>query len=246
MRHRPLAAYCVHLYTASGVVFVFLSAAELCSDAPDVRWVFAWLILTVLIDATDGPLARWVDVKRHAPRIDGRTIDDLVDYLTYTFIPLLLIWRMGWLPSWGDDARTAGVWVVPAMIASLFGFANQGAKQEAEGFFLGFPSYWNVVAFYVGWSQRYVPSWVWVPVLLGLAGLTVAPVRFIYPNLAPKWLRPATVLGAGVWGILLLACLPSYPASPGWLVGLSLIYPVFYLGASIRLDLAARRRARAD
>ena len=33
-----------------------------------------------------------------APDIDGRTIDDIVDYLTFTFIPMLLVWRMGWVP----------------------------------------------------------------------------------------------------------------------------------------------------
>ncbi len=65
--------------------------------------------------------------------IDGRTIDDIVDYLTYTFVPLLLMWRMGWLP------QPAVLWIAPALVASLFGFANTAAKDETAGFFLAFP-----------------------------------------------------------------------------------------------------------
>jgi phosphatidylcholine synthase len=89
-----LRAYSVHVYTALGVVFAFLAAAETCAPHPDPRWVFVWLTIAVLIDATDGPLARRWHVKSWAPRINGRTIDDIVDYLTFTFVPLLLVWRL--------------------------------------------------------------------------------------------------------------------------------------------------------
>ena len=135
-------AVLVHLYTASGVLLALVAAMELCGPAPDPRRIFLALTAAVVIDATDGTLARRWEVKRVLPGINGRTIDDIVDYLTYTFLPLLLIWRMGWVPAPG------AVWIAPAMVASLFGFANTGAKDEGEGFFLGFPSYWNVVAFY--------------------------------------------------------------------------------------------------
>ena len=179
----------VHLYTASGVLLAFLATAEICTPAPDVRVVFVLLAAAVLIDATDGTLARRWEVKRWLPGIDGRTIDDLVDYLTYTFVPLLLIWRMGWLPE------PAFVWVAPALIASLFGFANTGAKDESGGFFLGFPSYWNVVAFYAGLAHRYYGPWVNAIAVLFLALLTVLPVRFLYPTLAPRSLAGSTDRG---------------------------------------------------
>src|ERR671916_3331022 len=143
MMPRLLAAL-VHVYTASGVLFALAATIEICSSAPDPRLVFVLLAAAVLVDATDGPLARRAEVKRWLPSIDGRTIDDIVDYLTFTFLPLLLVWRMGWLPE------PAALWVVPALLASLFGFANTGAKDEEGGFFLGFPSYWNVVAIYAG------------------------------------------------------------------------------------------------
>src|SRR5690606_9711530 len=132
---------------ASGIVFVFLATAELFADPPDPRRCFLWLLAAVAVDATDGPLARRCHVQTRAPKTSGRKIDDIVDYLSFTFVPLLLVWRMDWLPL---GSAASWIWVAPPLIASLFGFASTEAKHEEEGFFGGFPSYWNIVAFYAG------------------------------------------------------------------------------------------------
>jgi phosphatidylcholine synthase len=185
------------------------------------------------VDATDGPLARRWEVKRWLPAIEGRTIDDLVDYLTYTFVPLLLVWRMEWVPE------PAAMWIAPALVASLFGFANVAAKDEAGGFFLGFPSYWNVVVFYAGFVHRIYGPWANAAVILVLAVLTVLPVRFLYPNLAPAPWRTPVIVGALIWLGVMLWMVPTYPRAPLWAVWLSLVYPAFYFGLSYRLT---RRR----
>ncbi|HET7746949.1 MAG TPA: phosphatidylcholine synthase [Vicinamibacteria bacterium] len=229
------AAWAVHLLTASGVVLAFLATAECVAAVPDPRRVFLWLALAVAVDAVDGPLARAVDVKRRLPGVQGRTIDDIVDYLTFTFIPLLLCWRLGWVPG--------ALWVMPALVASLLGFASTGAKQEEDGFFGGFPSYWNVFAFYAGiWAQHASPLAPGLAALL-LAGLTVAPVRFLYPNLAPAPWRGPLIAGAWAWAVLLALMLRDYPASTRGLVALSLVYPAFYVVLSVALDVRGRRRA---
>ena len=231
---RRIRAAALHLYTASGGVIAFLATAEICSPAPDPRVVFALLAAAVLLDATDGPLARRWEVKRVLPVIDGRTIDDIVDYLTYTFVPLLLVWRMEWVPA------PALAWIVPALVASLFGFANTGIKDEAEGFFLGFPSYWNVVAFYAGPLFQLYGASINAAILLLLALATLLPLRFIYPNLAPRPWRVPVILGALVWLAAMLAMLPDYPRVHPWALGLSLLYPAFYLGLSFRLAVSGR------
>ncbi|HYK02812.1 MAG TPA: phosphatidylcholine synthase [Thermoanaerobaculia bacterium] len=215
-------AWFVHLYTASGVLFALLATLELCDAQPDARMVFIWLTIAVLIDATDGPLARRFEVKKVLPQISGRTIDDIVDFLTFTFIPMLLVARLEWVP------RPILLFVAPALIASLLGFANAGAKDESGGFFLGFPSYWNIVAFYLGIAASHSLHWLNGIVLLALAVLTVLPVGFIYPNLAPRRWKAAIMIGALVWLALIAAMLPRYPRPAPWLVWLSLIYPVFY------------------
>ena len=220
----------VHLLTASGVLAAFLAAAEIAAPAPDPRVVFGWLALAVIIDSVDGPLARRWRVKETVPGIDGRTIDDIVDYLTFTFLPVLLLWRMGWVP------RPALVWLAPALVASLLGFANVKAKQEGAGFFLGFPSYWNVFAFYAGIVHARWGPWIPGVVALGLAALTVMPVRFVYPNLAPRPWKAWIIGGAIAWTAVLAAMLPAYPHASGWMLALSLVYPVFYFAASAYLD----------
>lgn len=229
--------YAVHVYTASGVALAFLAAAEICAAAPNPRYVFALLFAAVLIDATDGVLARRWNVKTWAAAIDGRTIDDIVDYLTFTFLPLLLMWRMGWLPD------PAALWVIPALIASLFGFANREAKDESGGFFLGFPSYWNVVAFYAGLFGGPTAAPFTGAITLAFALLTVLPVRFLYPNLTPRPWRTPVLFGALLWLLALVGLLLNYPHGPRWLSLTSLIYPAFYTALSLFLHRAARSPA---
>ena len=230
-----MLAYSVHVLTASGVVCAFLAMAEICSAHPNPKIVFAWLAAQVIIDAVDGPLARLWRVKERVPHISGRTIDDIVDYLTYTFIPLMLIWRMGWVPE------PAALWVAPAMVASLFGFSNTGAKDEGGGFFLGFPSYWNIVAFYLGLLPPIIGLWPGAIVIVLLTILTLLPIRFIYPNLAPQPWRTPTLVGAIVWTAMLVPIWMRYSSPPAWLMWISLIYPAFYVGLSIVLDAKSRK-----
>jgi phosphatidylcholine synthase len=229
-----VGAALVHVYTASGVLLALAATIEICSAAPDPRYVFLALAGAVMVDATDGPLARLAEVKRWMPSIDGRTIDDIVDYLTYTFVPLLLVWRMGWLPE------PAVLWIAPAMVASLFGFANTAAKDETGGFFLGFPSYWNVVAFYAGFVHSFYGPWVNAAALLLLSLLTILPVRFLYPNLAPRPWRAPLILGALAWLGMMLWLLRDYPAAEAWQAWLSLLYPAFYFWLSYHLAVHQR------
>ena len=231
--------YGVHLYTASGILAAFAAMAEILSSDCQPRWVFGWLLLATLIDATDGPLARRFQVKWTAAAIDGRTIDDLLDYLTFVFIPLVLVFRMQWLPA------GAGWTVALAMGASLLGFAHVHAKEESAGFFRGFPSYWNIYAFYAGLAWAHEVSWLAAVLLWVLTAATVAPIRMIYPNLAPPPWRPWVLGGAAVWTILLVAMLPWYPHVPLIWVILSLVYPLAYFALSLVLD-ARRKNAVAE
>ncbi|TWT56206.1 CDP-alcohol phosphatidyltransferase family protein [Allorhodopirellula solitaria] len=230
MHRKRLIAYSVHVLTASGVVPAALAAMEIASPTCDPRIVFLWLLLSTLIDAIDGPLARRFHVKKYAASIDGRTIDDLLDYLTFAFIPLLLIWRMQWMPI------GLGWTVVLAMGASLFGFAHTEAKDETDGFFRGFPSYWNAFALYAGIFSTLFSPWLTAITLWILTVLTVAPVRMIYPNLAPRAWKPTVMIGALLWTLILLAMLYSFPRPPIVLVAVSLLYPVFYAFLSWHLS----------
>lgn len=239
-RFEQARAYGVHLLTASGIVPALLAAIEISADRPRPVLIFGLLAAAVGIDAIDGPLARAWGIKVRANLIDGRKIDDIVDYITYTFIPLLLVWRMGWLP------HPAAAWIAPALLASLLGFANVSAKQESAGFFVGFPSYWNIWAIYAGIVHSWWGGWPNVVMIVLLTLLTVLPVRFIYPNLAPWPWRKPVIIGGIVWAGILVVMMPFYPRVPIWLMAVSLVYPVLYAAISVYLDRQERLRQSGE
>lgn len=230
-------AFAVHLYTASGILWVFLAVKELFSQEVDARIVIAWLMLAVLVDASDGPLARHFRVEYHLPHISGRTIDDIVDYLSFTFVPLLLVWQMDWLIF---DRQFSWIFIIPALVCSLWGFANVGAKDE-QGFFLGFPSYWNIFAFFAGILFVQFGALVPTVLLLLLSVATVLPIRFLYPNRAPHPWRYWLLLGGFLWFALLVGMLPWYPDFPTWLILLASLYPLVYTLLSLYLDRSIRK-----
>ena len=229
-----LICWLIHIFTASGTVVALLTLeAGLRGDYPRA---FLLMILAVLIDAMDGPLARRFNVSLVLPQIDGRKLDDITDYANYSFVPLVLLAYSGWLPDPG------WFWAGIAMVASLFTFAHQGAKEDDAGFFRGFPSYWNVVVFYIGVKFHEYGPGAMLFMILGLSVLSVSPVWFVYPNKAPRW-RTLFVMGGCVWMVTLLGLLWQYPHPQNWLLVTSFVYPVFYVGASWYL-VAQRRRKR--
>lgn len=128
-----------HLYTASGAAAAL--AAVLALDAGDLRATFLWLAAAILIDATDGMLARALRVKDRLPWFDGGTLDNIVDYVTYVFVPALIVVKAGLVPPALAAPIAAGM-----LISSGYGFSRSDAKvNTTDYFFTGFPSYWNVV-----------------------------------------------------------------------------------------------------
>jgi phosphatidylcholine synthase len=228
-----ILAYGVHVYTASGIFFAMLATAAIFRD--DYRMAYLWLCVAVIIDSSDGFLARLMRVKERAAAIDGSKLDDLVDYITYTFLPLILIWRAGFLPE------PAWLWVSIAMAASLFTFAHQGAKESDEGFFRGFPSYWNFVAFYIDVCfHKLFGTWFNLGLIMFLAVISLLPLRFIYPSRTKYW-QQFFIWGAIAWTVVFLYMLVSYPTIPLWLAWISLLYPALYVVLSIYFDIKSRR-----
>src|SRR5438309_10829568 len=116
---RKILAWGVHAYTALGLVAVAGIAVAIFhgwyADA------FLLMFVATLIDATDGALARAVRVKEVLPGFDGRRLDDLIDFQTYTVLPLLLIWRAELIPlAWQ-------AWLLAPLVASAYGFCQTRA-----------------------------------------------------------------------------------------------------------------------
>ena len=225
-----LLAWLAHLYTGSGLVLVFLATRAAIEH--DYRVAFFWLAMQVVVDATDGVFARAARVSERIPWFNGAKLDDIVDYLAYVFVPALIVWRALLVPdSWTLPVTSA------MLLSSAFGFNRDDAK-TADHFFTGFPSYWNIVVFYLtiaGWSPG-----VNATVLIVCAVLVFVPIRYLYPSRTPVARRSTNTLGM-IWGVMLLVLLWQYPSVSRTLILLSLIYPAYYLALSVVLHF---RRAR--
>ncbi len=190
------------------------------------------MALAVVIDATDGTLARRAHVKEIIPWFDGDRLEDIVDYLNYVLVPCVLMIRADLLPQ--EDA----LWLVAfPLLASAYGFCQKAAK-TSDHFFLGFPSYWNIVAFY--FYVLKTPLWVNAFLVLIFSALVFVPIRYLYPSRSPV-LRGLTVSLGVLWGIMVLIIIYLLPQPPTALVLGSLLFPAYYLILSFWLEASRRR-----
>ena len=218
------SAWAVHAYTASGAVLAFLAAREVFGN--NFRGAFLWLLAAVLVDATDGWLARWARVQDRLPQFSGRKLDDLVDYLTFVFVPALLLWRAALVPpGWG-----LGV-IAAVLLSSAYGFSREAAK-TVDHFFTGFPSYWNVAALYL--YAGGLGDSVNAVIVLSLAAMVFVPVGYVYPTRTPA-LQSLTLGLVAIWTAMLLFIILGLPHPSPLLVGLSLLFPVYYTVLSVVL-----------
>lgn len=219
-------AWLVHLYTGIGAVVGFFTI--LAIDQGDFRAGLFLMALAVVIDSTDGALARAARVKEIIPWFDGNLLDEIVDYFNYVIVPCLFLLRANLLPP--QDA----LWLATLpLLASAYGFCQRDAK-TADSFFLGFPSYWNVVVFYLYLLNS--PLWLNAFVIIALALLVFAPIKFIYPSRAPRFRVSINVLG-GIWGAAVLYLIYRLPEPPHSIVVASLAFPAYYTALSLWLEL---------
>jgi phosphatidylcholine synthase len=223
-----------HFYTATGAVLAFLAATDIFEH--DYRTAFFWLYVQVAVDATDGVLARRLRVSERTPGFNGAKLDDIVDYLCYVFIPALFVWRALIVPDeWA--LLVAGA----MLLSSAYGFNRDDAKTP-DHFFTGFPSYWNIVVFYL-FVVRLSPE-VNAAILLGLVVMVFVPIRYLYPSRGAAYQRLTNVLGV-MWGVLMVVILWQFPAVSRPLVFVSLLFPAYYVILSFVLDARRRRGALA-
>ncbi len=225
------AAWCVHLYTAMGLVIAAWIVVLLVEGGPAAyRQVFLLMLLATFVDATDGTLARKIRVKKVLPNFDGRKLDDITDFLTYPFLPLMLVWRANLLP-----AGTNG-WLILPLLASAYGFAGSRPRPPTV----------------ISWdSRRSGTSWPFtctysnslatsrLGTIIVLSLMTFVPSRYLYPSQPGAFNMLNNVLGA-IWAGFLTWLLVQLPAAqlpprdgPAWQFALAtLSYPAFYMLAS--------------
>ena len=199
---KTLFAWLAHLYTALGLVCAAgMAVLILQGGDASFRRAFFLMMLATAIDATDGWLARKARVKETLPGFDGAALDNLIDFQTYTTLPLL---------------------------ASAYGFSQVNVK-TADGFFLGFPSYWNIVAFYL--FALHPAVWVSVTLIVICSTLTFVPTPYLYATRGGPFSKTINI-GSAIWFVALGLVLFGPEPQRRTLAILSLAYPLMYLALS--------------
>jgi phosphatidylcholine synthase len=226
-----LSAWLVHAYTASGAVLAFAGAWGVVHG--NDRLALAAMFAATIVDSTDGVLARAARVKEVLPDVDGGRIDDIVDYITFVFLPMMLLEAAG-----GLHAASAIPVIAAVLLSSMYGFVAPDAK-TADYFFTGFPSYWNIVVLYLLLFR--VPPAANAAILLALSALVFVRIGWIYPSRTPT-LQALTLVLASVWALAIAAIVAGWPSPPRWIAIASLGFPVYYIVLS--LVLHSRRASR--
>src|SRR4051812_13973464 len=211
-------AFSVHILTACGAALALL--ALLAATRGDWPLMFLWLGVALVVDAIDGPIARAVNVAEAWPRWSGDTLDLVVDYTTYVFVPAYAVAAAGLMPQgW---ATTAGAAI--AITGTLY-FAKRDMK-TADNFFRGFPAVWNLIVFYL-LLLKPAPA-VTAAVIALCAVLTFVPVRFVHPFRVRR-LRTVTVALLTLWAALALAAVRQGLAPEFWITAALCLIAVYFL-----------------
>lgn len=226
-----LSAWLVHLYTASGALCAFFGTLAVFADR--YRDALLWMVVATAVDATDGLFARRARVKERLPDFDGARLDDVVDYLTFVFLPALFLYRTGALP----DGWSGGV-ISVLLLSSAYGFAAGDAK-TSDHFFTGFPSYWNIVAVYLHVAT--LPAAWNAVILLALSALVFWRIGYVYPSRTPT-LRALTIAFGLCWAANVVLMILALPRVPTVLFAASFAFPLYYTVLSYMLH---RRRPMA-
>jgi phosphatidylcholine synthase len=205
--------FAVHLLTAAGAGCAMM--ALMAAAASKWATMFGWLGAALALDAVDGPLARRFQVHERLPRWSGETLDLVVDFTTYVFVPAYAIAASGVLP-----AALEAVAAVAIVVSAALYFADRNMKTP-DNYFRGFPGLWNVAAFYlllVRPRPEVAAAWV-----AALVVLTFVPFPFIHPVRVTRF-RAFNLVLIGAWTILAVVAVTADLMPPPWVtVALSVI-----------------------
>lgn len=232
---RKMLANGVHLFTATGAVWGFLTLLAIWEQ--NFKLAIVYVIIAMFVDGFDGMLARWFDVKNYAKGIDGGLMDNIIDYLNYVVVASLLMIKVPSLLPQGFEMACA----ISILLTSGFQFSQTDAKTDDQSyFFKGFPSVWNFLVIYM--MLLGLNPWINLAAVVICNILIFVPVKYLYPTRNTR-LRKFTLgftylYGAiGVWGLL------QYPNVPEWVAPASFVYVAYYAALSFFPKLGTPKSA---
>jgi phosphatidylcholine synthase len=210
-------ALSVHLLTATGAVLSML--AMLAAVEGNWSMMFLWLMIALLVDGIDGPLARRYDVTENWPLYDGVLMDLIVDYLTYVFIPAYALFKSGLLPGWPGYIA-----IIVIVYGSVVYFADTRMKTKDKSF-SGFPACWNMVVLVL--FAMTPPRGVVLFIVMALTIAMFLNLKFIHPTRTKRW-YPLN-LGAAILWLVTATAAAATDFHAGFLVQTGLAASSLYL-----------------
>ncbi|MDP9801295.1 phosphatidylcholine synthase [Arcanobacterium wilhelmae] len=225
------AAWGVHAFTMSGLAFACLATLALMNGELKMMWL--WLGIAMIVDGVDGTMARAARVKEVIPWFDGAVVDIAVDYITWSFLPaifmyLYLPFGYGWL---------AAVLMIAVVTSSMFCYANEGEK-SSDNYFVGFPAAWNIVAV-VLWVLS-SPAWVNVFIVLLFVVLTIVPTYYTHPFRVKHMMIP-NIIAVSIWTAATAGMVATYGNQPTWLLVIFWISGLWFLATGALRTITGRQ-----
>lgn len=183
------AAWAVHAFTLSGLLWATLAVAALIEGKPE--WMWLWLGIALVVDGVDGTLARKFRVKEVVSWFNGTVVDHVVDYLTWTAIPVM--YMVMHLPLGPKPLALA--LAVLILVSSMFCYANDLAKSR-DNYFVGFPAAWNIVAVLL--AVWHAPMAVCIITIVVFCVLTLVPLHYTHPFRVARG-RTGNIIATFVW-----------------------------------------------
>ena len=185
----------IHALTVTGILAGMAALVAVLDKSPTAAVV--WMMVAVLIDGIDGPIARRWMSNTELPRFDGYILDLVIDYVTCVVVPAAFMWQFEIV---GHDL--IGQLAVAAILGSSALWFSQTTIANAEHWFRGFPAAWNLV----------IPT-IWllgldtnlnIAISFLLATLTLSSVEFPH-TLQVLQFRKLNVLATSFWMLCIIA-----------------------------------------
>jgi phosphatidylcholine synthase len=213
-----LRGWTIHAITASGALVTLYGFYAVAQQ--QIRLALLLMLLTIVIDAVDGPLARFWKVKHVVPNFDGARLDYIVDFSSWVVLPaFFLLCNDILMPEpWSTIASALIV------ISSCYQFCCTDLKSTSSNF-KRFPSAWSlIIILFVMWQFSPVVSFSLI--LLGVI-CSFVPTYYSHPFQRNEFHNKTfNIIGNAllvILGILLLASIfvqvvyfPTYLSLISW------------------------------
>ena len=224
---RVIRAWALHSFTGFGVVVGLFALTATFSDHPAAA--VGWMLVAVIMDGLDGPLARSWGVAEALPEIDGCTLDTVVDYFNCVVVPVAFVWHFAMLPAALDLPVLAVV-----MFTSSLWYARTD-MMTPDHWFNGFPAEWQLVVptlYVVSGSQAAT-----VGVLVALAISQLTRIKFVHPVRVAEG-RLVNLALTLLWVGAIAVLVDMAPHLPAWGPVVLLVGPAYQIAITIRRTLA--------